>query len=194
MNNTLRYEMVREFHAAYDEPTGEIPDTSPERMQARASFLQEEINEFETALSHLDIVEVFDALIDMHYFIEGSRLCFGTPMDFPRKRKYADGAPEIWKKLIVESSYLALSWSRCRDSEDQTNFVEDLIMSTADSIIVKSPENKPLSHYYMAGFREVHRSNMAKVGPGGKVLRREDGKILKPEGWTPPDLKGVLGL
>lgn len=35
---------------------------------------------------------------------------------------------------------------------------------------------------------EVHRANMAKVdGP-----RREDGKILKPEGWTPPDIKGVL--
>jgi tripartite-type tricarboxylate transporter receptor subunit TctC len=23
----------------------------------------------------------------------------------------------------------------------------------------------------------------------GKVQRREDGKVLKPEGWTPPDLK-----
>jgi len=30
---------------------------------------------------------------------------------------------------------------------------------------------------------------MAKVDPvTGKVKRREDGKILKPEGWTPPDL------
>lgn len=35
---------------------------------------------------------------------------------------------------------------------------------------------------------EVHRTNMAKAG--GPV--REDGKVLKPEGWTPPDLEGVL--
>lgn len=35
---------------------------------------------------------------------------------------------------------------------------------------------------------EVHRSNMAKLG--GSV--REDGKRLKPEGWTPPDIKGEL--
>jgi predicted HAD superfamily Cof-like phosphohydrolase len=36
---------------------------------------------------------------------------------------------------------------------------------------------------------EVLRSNMAKVDRvTGKVNRREDGKILKPEGWTPPDL------
>ena len=40
-------------------------------------------------------------------------------------------------------------------------------------------------------FAEVHRSNMAKL-VDGKVIRREDGKIKKPEGWTPPDVKGVL--
>jgi predicted HAD superfamily Cof-like phosphohydrolase len=37
-------------------------------------------------------------------------------------------------------------------------------------------------------FHEVHRSNMAKVG--GAV--RADGKMLKPEGWTPPDIAGIL--
>jgi predicted HAD superfamily Cof-like phosphohydrolase len=37
-------------------------------------------------------------------------------------------------------------------------------------------------------FAEVHRSNMAKVG--GR--RREDGKWLKPEGWRPPDIAGLL--
>ena len=36
---------------------------------------------------------------------------------------------------------------------------------------------------------EVHNSNMAKVDPAtGKVTKREDGKILKPEGWKPPQL------
>lgn len=35
---------------------------------------------------------------------------------------------------------------------------------------------------------EVHRSNMAKAG--GPV--RDDGKRLKPEGWQPPDVRGVL--
>jgi hypothetical protein len=30
---------------------------------------------------------------------------------------------------------------------------------------------------------------MKKLDPKTqKVIRREDGKILKPEGWTPPDL------
>lgn len=40
---------------------------------------------------------------------------------------------------------------------------------------------------------EVHRSNMAKIDPAtGKVLKRNDGKIQKPEGWTPPDMKRVV--
>jgi len=40
-------------------------------------------------------------------------------------------------------------------------------------------------------FAEVHRSNMAKL-VDGKVIRRADGKVQKPEGWTAPDISGVL--
>ncbi len=40
-------------------------------------------------------------------------------------------------------------------------------------------------------FAEVHRSNMAKL-VDGKVIRRDDGKVLKPAGWTPPDIKSIL--
>lgn len=37
-------------------------------------------------------------------------------------------------------------------------------------------------------FNEVHATNMAKVGGA----TREDGKILKPEGWTPPLIAEIL--
>lgn len=37
-------------------------------------------------------------------------------------------------------------------------------------------------------FREVHRTNMLKEGGA----TRADGKILKPEGWQPPDIEGIL--
>jgi predicted HAD superfamily Cof-like phosphohydrolase len=40
---------------------------------------------------------------------------------------------------------------------------------------------------------EVHRSNMAKRDPEtGKVRRRDDGKVLKPEGWTGPDIATAI--
>ncbi|WP_418277044.1 phosphoribosyl-ATP diphosphatase [Isoptericola jiangsuensis] len=41
-------------------------------------------------------------------------------------------------------------------------------------------------------FTEIHASNMAKLGPDGVALRRPDGKVLKPAGWRPPDVAGVL--
>ena len=40
-----------------------------------------------------------------------------------------------------------------------------------------------------AVFRIVHEANMRKRDPKtGVFARREDGKIIKPEGWTPPDV------
>ncbi len=41
-------------------------------------------------------------------------------------------------------------------------------------------------------FQEVQKANMAKVHPDGTVKRREDGKILKPDGWKEPDIESVI--
>jgi len=42
-------------------------------------------------------------------------------------------------------------------------------------------------------WREVMATNFAKIDRQlGKVRRREDGKILKPEGWQPPKLQNFL--
>jgi predicted HAD superfamily Cof-like phosphohydrolase len=40
-------------------------------------------------------------------------------------------------------------------------------------------------------FNAIHQANMNKL-VDGKVLRREDGKIKKPEGWQPADIAGIL--
>jgi predicted HAD superfamily Cof-like phosphohydrolase len=42
-------------------------------------------------------------------------------------------------------------------------------------------------------WREVMATNFSKIDRQlGKVRRREDGKILKPEGWEPPKLANFL--
>ena len=44
-----------------------------------------------------------------------------------------------------------------------------------------------------AAWNEVARSNLAKIDAAtGKVHKREDGKVLKPEGWKPPELDGYV--
>lgn len=40
---------------------------------------------------------------------------------------------------------------------------------------------------------EVHRSNMSKILPGGEIIKRSDGKVLKPPGYSPPDISKALG-
>ena len=38
-------------------------------------------------------------------------------------------------------------------------------------------------------WKEVMDTNFAKIDPTtGKVIKREDGKVLKPEGWKAPEL------
>src|SRR5262249_27509723 len=38
---------------------------------------------------------------------------------------------------------------------------------------------------------EVARTNMAKVA-GTSIRRRADGKIMKPDGWEPPDIAAII--
>ncbi len=40
-------------------------------------------------------------------------------------------------------------------------------------------------------FRRVAVNNMTKVSDDGKLVKREDGKILKPEGYKPADMRGL---
>jgi predicted HAD superfamily Cof-like phosphohydrolase len=42
-------------------------------------------------------------------------------------------------------------------------------------------------------WKEVMKTNFAKIDRDtGKVRKREDGKVLKPLGWTPPELAPFL--
>ena len=44
-----------------------------------------------------------------------------------------------------------------------------------------------------AAWKEVMATNFAKIDrETGKVRKREDGKVLKPQGWTAPDLTPFL--
>ena len=42
-------------------------------------------------------------------------------------------------------------------------------------------------------WKEVMNTNFAKIDrETGKVRKREDGKVLKPQGWAPPDLTSFV--
>lgn len=41
-------------------------------------------------------------------------------------------------------------------------------------------------------FNEIHRSNMSKLDKNGNAILREDGKILKGEGYFKPDIRSII--
>ena len=61
--------------------------------------------------------------------------------------------------------------------------LEDIMVVTAGAIHSAGMDGE-------GGWKEVMRTNFAKIDKEtGKVRKREDGKVLKPLGWTPPNLK-----
>jgi len=64
--------------------------------------------------------------------------------------------------------------------------LEDILVVTIGAIHSMGADGE-------GGWKEVMRTNFAKIDKDtGQVRKREDGKVLKPLGWTPPDLKPFI--
>lgn len=65
----------------------------------------------------------------------------------------------------------------------QSDALTDISYFNYGSFVVAGVDPQPL-------FDIVQDANMAKLGPDGKpIIREEDGKIMKPEGWEAPEPK-----
>lgn len=67
-----------------------------------------------------------------------------------------------------------------------------LVDATADLIYVLLGTMVSFGIPFDQCWKEVQRSNMSKLQADGSVLRRADGKILKGENFTPPDLRSII--
>ena len=89
---------------------------------------------------------------------------------------------ELYKKLIEEEYTEFLDAIEAKDEVETLDACMDMIWVILGYCHMKGYKVDP-------AWAEVARSNHAKIDPRtGKVLKREDGKVLKPEGWKPPDL------
>ena len=73
-----------------------------------------------------------------------------------------------------------------------TGNLEAILDGAVDSVYVIYQLCNTLGLPFDEAFAEVHRSNMAKRAPDGTVHYREDGKVLKPPGWTPPNIRAII--
>jgi predicted HAD superfamily Cof-like phosphohydrolase len=89
----------------------------------------------------------------------------------------------LYKELIGEEVGELITAIKSNDRVEQLDALIDILVVTAGAIHSLGADGSN-------AWDEVMRTNFAKVDPvTGKVRRREDGKILKPENWQPPQLK-----
>ena len=118
-----------------------------------------------------------------------SLLEFNNAFDIPKLDApglSTDELIELRIKLLVEEVQEYAEAARAGDMVEILDALADIGYILAGTII-----NHGMQHIYDDSFNEVHRSNMAKL-VDGKVIRREDGKVLKPQDWQPPNLAQFL--
>ncbi len=111
---------------------------------------------------------------DQEKFMRACDQTVGEPNEAQYKL-YLDLMEEEWKELQV-----------ALDNGDRVEQLDALL----DFIVVTTGAIHSAGFDGEGGWKEVMRTNFAKIDKEtGKVRKREDGKVLKPIGWTPPDLK-----
>lgn len=121
--------------------------------------------------------------------IIASLLEFNNAFEIPKLETPEIGSKELIElriKLLQEEVAEYAEAARGGDLVEVLDALADIAYILAGTVI-----NHGMQHVFDDAFAEVHRSNMAKL-VDGKVLRREDGKVMKPENWQPPNLSQFI--
>lgn len=144
--------------------------TLAKTKQKEFSKLKKKMSELENKLKELDW---WNQVLDFH---RACNIFIGTTPAIPNKKRID------LRFRIIEEEYNEML--EARDKGDLVALADgmaDVIVTVLGTAIEYGIDLRPIMN-------EVNRTNLAKAGGP----RREDGKILKPEGWQPPDVKGCL--
>lgn len=105
------------------------------------------------------------------------RACEQT-VDSPNLAQYG-----LYIKLIEEEAKELVEAIDSNDTVEQLDALIDILVVTIGAIHSMGADAE-------GAWKEVIRSNFSKIDKEtGMVRKREDGKVLKPIGFSPPDLK-----
>ena len=202
---------VTAFHNRFKLPVIEkeaIPDHY--RCKLRINLIKEEYYELILGVNNVDIVEVADALCDMKYVILGSFLEFGIDFSSSAISYRNNGNLETMQENVLE-----LSKGIFQKNIGLVNHTLSKLLAGVNHIAYEYK----LTPIFDELFNEVHRSNMTKGGLTQKkamevlteyevkkgilcdidevkgkyfVNRLSDGKLMKPDTYSPPELKAIF--
>ena len=103
---------------------------------------------------------------------------FGTACDQPA----SEANYKMYLTLIDEEVGELEEAVMADDRVEQLDALVDILVVTMGAIRAGGFDGE-------GAWKEVMDTNFAKIDPDtGKVRKREDGKVLKPEGWKAPEL------
>jgi len=90
---------------------------------------------------------------------------------------------DMYVKLISEETGELADAINAKDPVETLDALIDILVVTIGAVHSMGADAE-------GAWKEVMRTNFAKIDKEtGKVRKREDGKVLKPLGWEPPNLK-----
>jgi len=186
MTNAL--ELVREFHETYDCRISDVPTLDVPEKELRLNLIVEEVHELRDAIREDDLVETFDALLDIIWVTYGALLTFGLD-------KNADGDIEPTQPLTPQELIAELVYE-CHRLDTALMVFEDINHVYSSLLRILELCYGAILTFglpFEQGIEEVARSNRSKLGLDGKPIYREsDRKVLKGPNYSPPDLKRIL--
>ncbi len=100
--------------------------------------------------------------------------------------KFNEKQFSMYVKLIDEEHQELLEATLTEDRVEQLDALIDILVVTIGAIHSMGANGE-------GAWKEVMRTNFEKIDKEtGKVRKREDGKVLKPLGWTAPELAPFL--
>ena len=211
------YDLVKEFNTAMGQAVDKpmtyklaafrlsLIEEELRELEVECSYAIKDIAE-EGEVGRTTIKNLIKELADLEYVAAGFNVTFGIPLvpvfdedyDFSKIRDYyfteealihrlkdireqIYNIREIVKKSLHEvehepDSYHPLYWMQesITGTSRLTQAIVDFSLSCGINLIEV--------------FREVHKSNMSKLGDDGKPIYREDGKVIKGPNYKKPDM------
>lgn len=176
---------VKEFHEkfglAVDQPF------SQELLDLRVTLIKEEVKEFLEAFRDFSTnptkgceEHLLKEICDVIYVILGTLVSFGDTRSYVTDiaTYHTTGFRESLEELIEQGYYL----KSLTDLEELMTLGLEVVLATAHGLWFDLD----------GAFKEVHKSNMTKLWEDGKPRYREDGKVIKPEWYEPPNLSDYV--
>ena len=179
----------------------------------RRNLLNEEINEGFEAVRKFNegentresFIEIVDAIGDILVITLGTGCVYNLALDCPS----FDFSEEAQLLTSGRELNIGLVFAMLDDQlRELTHYLlvatstpkKAILQAAAISRCLQNMVNLCFAHASAYGYnlvevvREIHRSNMSKLGEDGRPIYREDGKIMKGPSYFKPNLAAVLDI